>query len=58
MHTFIWGGGDSYHLVKLKTLTKINDLGGLGFHKSRNSKSSVLGKDIWDILDKPKTLWV
>lgn len=54
---FIWGS-KAGHWVKWSKVTQPKNKGGLGFHRTRVSNISLLGKHVWSLLHHHDRLWV
>ncbi|XP_057442323.1 uncharacterized protein LOC130734042 [Lotus japonicus] len=61
VRNFIWsrhGGNRGWHLVNWDTLTRDKDCGGLGIKEMNRFNTALLGKAVWQLVQKPNKLWV
>ena len=62
MCNFIWQENPfrarGWSLVKWDHITRPKKLSGLGIHRTQLSNIAMLGKLVWDLLAKPKKLWL
>ena len=58
---FIWGSSNykkRVHLVSWDKVCRPKEVGGLGFKKAKEMNLALMTKLAWEIVNKPKTLWV
>lgn len=57
---FIWRGSNDkgIHLVGWKKIAKPKNIGGLGIRSAREANICLLGKLIWDLIQRNDKLWV
>jgi len=59
-HNFIWKGNNNKgtHLVNWKKIASPKQNGGLGIRAAREANTSLLGKLVWNLVQKTDKLWV
>ena len=60
INCFIWKNvhGRGIHLVGCHKIAKPRHQGGLGLQTSRDCNTTLLGKQVWKLLNKDNSLWV